>query len=127
MKSKKSNLKNLIWERNHKFFTQRNLIWQSVSLIVSNLVHHDTLLQNATDINKKCNSYFITKCDKGLFKNASSSLLQNAAVITKCLDFITKCDNHYKLRRLLQNALVQEYFALFTAISGNNLHFLLMK
>ena len=62
-----------------------------------------------------------------LIENATAILLQNATIITKCLDFITKCDNHYKLRRLLQNALVQEYFALFTAISGNNLHFLLMK
>ena len=95
--------------------------------MVSNLVHYDTLLQNATDINRKCSSYFITKCDKGLFKNESGSLLQNAAVITKCLDFITKCDIHYKLRRLLQNVLAQEYFAHFTAITGNNFHFLLMK
>ena len=34
-------------------------------------------------------------------------LLQNAAFIKKCINFITKCDGCYKMRRLLQNALVQ--------------------
>ena len=46
------------------------------------LIHYDTLLQNATEIVVKCDSYFITKCDK--------ILLQNATVITKS-------DVYYKL------------------------------
>ena len=37
---------------------------------VSYLVHYDTLLQSATDIVTKCDSYFITKCDKDLLQNA---------------------------------------------------------
>ena len=54
------------------------------------------LLQNATAI---------------LLQNATGFLLQNTTVITKCDDFITKCDSYYKIRRLyckmgqlLQNA-----------------------
>ena len=38
---------------------------------VSFLVHYDNLLQNATEIIAKYDSYFITKCGEGL-------LLQNA-------------------------------------------------
>ena len=57
-------------------------------------IHHDTLLQNATDIITKCNSSFITQCNKGLLQNATNFnykkwqitiLLQNAIVITKCV------------------------------------------
>ena len=72
------------------------------------LVHYDTLLQNATDIIAKYDSYFFTKYDKSLLQNPSNFLLQNAtvslqnvAVITKCDDFITKCESH-KMPRLLQ-------------------------
>ena len=54
------------------------------------------LLQNATNIITKCDSYFITKCDRSLLENATV-LLQNATVIAKC-------DVYYKLRQLLQNA-----------------------
>ena len=50
-----------------------------------------TLLQNATAI---------------LLQNASPFLLQYATVITKCNDFITKCDSYYKMRGSLQNAWV---------------------
>ena len=49
-------------------------------VMVSYLVHCDTLLQNATDIIITCKSYFITKCDKSLSQNASGFLLQNATV-----------------------------------------------
>ena len=66
-------------------------------VLVSYLVHYDTLLQNATDIIIKCDSYFITKCDKSLLKHKSGCLLQNATVllqiataITNCVNFITK-------------------------------------
>ena len=57
-------------------------------------IHYDTLLKNATDIITKCNSYFITQCNKGLLQNATkvyykkwqiTILLQNAIVITKCV------------------------------------------
>ena len=34
-------------------------------------------------------------------------LLQSATDITKCDNFITKCDSYYKVRRLLQSATVQ--------------------
>ena len=40
----------------------------------------------------KCDSYFITKCDKCYYKSATG--------ITKCDNFITKCDRYYKVRRL---------------------------
>ena len=67
-----------------------------------------------TYIITKCDSYFIAKCDKSLLQNAPDFLLQNATVllqkevvITKCVDFITKRDSYYKMRRLLQNASVQ--------------------
>ena len=54
---------------------------------------------------------FITKCDKSLLQNTTgfllqnaTALLQNATVIKNCDDFITKCNNYYKMRRLLQIA-----------------------
>ena len=74
------------------------------SVAVSYLILYDSLLQNATDIIAKCDSYFIAKCDR--------SLLQNATVITKCDDFITKYDRYYKIRRLLRIARVHTFFFL---------------
>ena len=68
-------------------------------LAVSCLVHYDTLLQNATDNRGNCGSCFITKRDKGLLQNASHILLQNATIITKFVEFITKWDSYYKMRR----------------------------
>ena len=68
-------------------------------------MHYDTLLQNATCVITKCDSYFITKPDRSLLQNVSGFF------ITKCNTFITKCDRYYKLRRfyykmrqLLRNA-----------------------
>ena len=75
---------------------------------------------------------FITKCDKCYYKVRQLFLLQSAMVcyykvrqlfyykvrqvllqsatgITKCDNFITKCDRYYKVRRLLQSATVQRY------------------
>ena len=82
-------------------------------VMASYLVHHDTLLQNATDT-IKCDSYFITRCDKIFLQNESgfllrkaTVLLENTTVITKYIDIIIKCDSYYKMLRLLQNALVQ--------------------
>ena len=58
----------------------------------SYLINCDTLLQNATDIITKCDSYFITKCVRFFITNIATVLLQNATVITKC-------DVYYKLRQ----------------------------
>ena len=84
-----------------------NLISDVNSITVSYLIHYDSLLQNATDIITKCDSYFITKCDRSLLQNASGFLsqnllsqgllLQNATVIAKCGDSITKYDSYYKM------------------------------
>ena len=49
----------------------------------------------------------ITKCDGLLLQSATGFLLQSATGITKCDNFITKCDRYYKVRRLLQSATVQ--------------------
>ena len=61
-------------------------------------------LQNATDTTTKCDSYFITKCDKsllmiesGFLLKIATVLLKNAIVITNCDDFITKFDSYYKM------------------------------
>ena len=44
-----------------------------------------TLLQNATYIITKCDSYFDAKCDRSLLQNGSGFLLQNVtALIKKC-------------------------------------------
>ena len=59
-----------------------------------------------------------------LLQNASGFLLQNAAVllqsttvITNFDDFITKCDNYYKMRRLLQIATVQRVLFFISTIT----------
>ena len=60
----------------------------------------------ATDIITKCDSYFITKYDKGLLQNASVVLLQNATVLLQNVLIllqnaivVTKCNVYYKMRR----------------------------
>ena len=68
-------------------------------------IHDDSLLQNVTDIISKCDSYFITKCDRSLFQpfmtksfsvlNLLCYKMQNA---TKCT-VITKCGVYYRLRK----------------------------
>ena len=77
-----------------------NLILGVTSVTVSCLIRYDSLLQNATDIITKCDSYFITKWNRSLLQNAPGFLLQNTS-------FITKCDSYYKIRRLLQIATAQ--------------------
>ena len=65
---------------------------------VSFLVHYDNLLQNATEIIAKYDSYFITKCGEGLLlQNMSGVLLQNATV------FYTMHRFYYKRRQLSEN------------------------
>ena len=91
----------------------RNLIFRVNSVTVLYLIRYDSLLQNATDIITKCDSYFITKCNRSLLQNMSgfllenaTVLLQNATVFTKCENFITKLDSYCKMRGLLQIATV---------------------
>ena len=57
------------------------------------------LLQSAT-------AFFITKRDGLFLQSATAFLLQSATGITKCDNFITKCERYYKVRRLLQSATV---------------------
>ena len=52
------------------------------------LIRYNSLLKNATDINTKRDSYFITKCDRNLQQNESGFLLQNATVLLQI--FTTK-------------------------------------
>ena len=85
----------------------RYLIFDVNSVTFLYLIHYDSFLQNVTDVVTKCDSYFITKRDKNLLQNASGILLQNAKVIKKRDDFITKYDSYYKMRHLLQVATVQ--------------------
>ena len=87
----------------------RNLIFSVNSVTVSDLICYDNVLQNATDVITKYNSYFVTKCSRSLLQNVSGFLLQNATVllknatvIRKCDDFITKCDSYYKMRSLVK-------------------------
>ena len=72
-----------------------NLILSVNSVTVSCFIHYDCLLQNANDVIKKCDSYFVTKWDRSLLQNASGFLLQNAALIAKC-------DIYYKLQQYIQ-------------------------
>ena len=56
-----------------------NLILDVNSVTVSHLIHHESLLQNATYIVTKCESHCITKYDRnltGFLQNASGFLLQ---------------------------------------------------
>ena len=60
---------------------------RSVVVAVFSLVHYDTLLQKATDITKKWDSYFISKCNKSLLQSASCFFFKK-----KCDSFITRQD-----------------------------------
>ena len=55
------------------------------------------LLQNATDIITKWDSYFIAKCDRSLLQNTSGFLLQNETILLQNATVITKWDVYYKL------------------------------
>ena len=68
---------------------------------VSYLINYGTLLQNATDMITKYDSYFITKCDKSLLQNASGFLLQNATVLLQNATVITKYNVYYILRQYI--------------------------
>ena len=49
-------------------------------VMISYFGHYDTTLHNKIVITTKYDSYFVTKCDKSLFKTVSDFLLQNATV-----------------------------------------------
>ena len=59
-------------------------------IVVSCLVHYNTLLQITTAIIKKSDNYFIAKWDKNLLQNASVCLLQSATVFLQNVTVITK-------------------------------------
>ena len=82
-----------------------NLICGVNSVTVSYLIRYNSLLQNMTDVITKCDSCFITKCDRNLLPSASGFLLKNTAVLLQNgtiwlqnATVITKCDVYYKLR-----------------------------
>ena len=60
----------------------RNLVFGAIRVTVSYSIRYDSLLQNATDVIIKCDSYFITKCDRSLLQNALGFLLLNATVLS---------------------------------------------
>ena len=86
----------------------RYLIFGVNSVTASHLICHDSLLQNATDVITKCDSYFIIKRDRSLLQNASGFLLQNATNLLQNATVITKCGSYYKMQRLLQIAIVHK-------------------
>ena len=53
-----------------------NLILGVYVVTVSYLIHYESLLQNATDIITRCDSYLIPKCDRSLLQNVSSFLFR---------------------------------------------------
>ena len=87
-----------------------NLILVVNSVTVSYLICYNSLLQNATDVITKCDSYFFSKCDRSLLQNASAfyykmrqfyyKMRQSSQIATTSLQnatVITKCDVYYKL------------------------------
>ena len=72
-------------------------------IVVSYLVHYDTLLQNATDLLQNATAILIQNVTKVYYKMRQvfyykiRQLLQNATTL------LLKCDSYYKMRRLLQN------------------------
>ena len=89
----------------------RNLFFRVNSVTVSGLICYNSLLQNPTDVITEWNCYFITKRKRSVLQIASrillqiaTVLLQNAIVVTKCDDFITKFESYYKMRLQLQIA-----------------------
>ena len=66
----------------------RNLIFGVSSVAVLCLICCDILLQHEADVITKCDSYFITECERSLLQNVSGFF------ITKCDSFITKNDSY---------------------------------
>ena len=66
-------------------------------------IHSSPKNNELTDIGHSINRTLTTPKDIFLYYKI---ILQNETVITKCDDFFAKYDCYYKMRRLLQNALV---------------------
>ena len=111
----------IIWSHLLKKSVMESFTFCAVSkvLTVSYLVHYDTLLQNAADIIAKCDSYFITKCDKSYDKMRQvfyykmwqfyykiRQLLQNASILLQNSTVIAKCGVYYRMRRSI---FIKEY------------------
>ena len=64
----------------------------------------------------KCDSFFITKCDKCYYK-VRQVLLQSAADITKCDNFITKCGRYYRQSATIITRCDSTYVTLTHAVS----------
>ena len=72
-------------------------------VVVSYLVHCNTLFQDMTDISTNCDSYF-------LLQNATKAYYK--AVF--CVDFGTKCDSYYNMWRFIQNPSVDRFIIIRT-------------
>ena len=59
--------------------------------MVSYLFHYNTLLQNATDVITKCDSYFITKYAISGFSLENATVITNALILLQNATFFTKC------------------------------------
>ena len=77
--------------------TIANLFLGINSVTVSYFIHCDSLLQNASDIITKCDSYFITKLDRSLLQNTSGFYYKTRQFDYKMRRF------YYKMQKLLQN------------------------
>ena len=55
------------------------------------------LLQSATSVITKCDSFFITKSDKCYYK--VREVLQSVTILLQSARGITKCDDYYKVRQ----------------------------
>ena len=84
----------------------RNLIFGVNSITVSYLIRYDSLLQNATDVIRKCNSYFITKWTRSLLQNMTGFLLQNMIALLQNATILLQNVSYYKKQRLFQFATV---------------------
>ena len=90
-----------------------NLMLGANSVAVSYLVRYGSfdylLSENAAGIIIKCDSYFITKCNRSLLQNASGlfirkcdSCFTKGVAFTNCNNFITKFGSYYKLQVLMK-------------------------
>ena len=59
----------------------------------------------------KCDSYFITKCDKCYYK--VRQVLQSVTVLLQSATGITKCDDYYKVR---QNKVLRDKLKLIKSL-----------
>ena len=59
--------------------------------MVSYLFHYNTLLQNATDVITKCDSYFITKYAISGFSLENATVITNALILLQNATSFTKC------------------------------------